>query len=168
VSDANSGARGAATSTTGAPATASSMTGVPAAARLRPDHAGISVADLEASIAWYGDMLGFTIDRVVDVPGDAGRVALIRKEGFILELFCVPGAASLPAERRHPATDLRTHGIKHVAYAVPDIRALVEELKGKGVDVVWDVVEHDNTLCAFVRDNSGNLVEFVERCPFES
>jgi catechol 2,3-dioxygenase-like lactoylglutathione lyase family enzyme len=141
--------------------------GVPAAARLRPDHAGISVADLEASIAWYGDMLGFAVDRVVDVPGDAGRVALVRKEGFILELFCVPGAAPLPDERRHPATDLRTHGIKHVAYAVPNIGALMEELKGKGVDVVWDVVEHDNTLCAFVRDNSGNLVEFVERHPFE-
>jgi methylmalonyl-CoA/ethylmalonyl-CoA epimerase len=132
-------------------------------AGLRPDHAGISVADLEASIAWYGEMLGFTVDRVVDVPGDAGRVALVRNGDFILELFCIPGAAALPEERRHPATDLRTHGIKHVAYAVPDLRALMDELKAKDVDLVWDVVLHDNTLCAFVRDNSGNLVEFVER-----
>ena len=132
-------------------------------AGLRPDHAGISVADLEASIAWYGEMLGFTVDRVVDVPGDAGRVALVRNGDFMLELFCIPGAASLPEERRHPATDLRTHGIKHVAYAVPDIRALMDELRAKGVDLVWDVVLHDETLCAFVRDNSGNLVEFVER-----
>jgi methylmalonyl-CoA/ethylmalonyl-CoA epimerase len=130
---------------------------------LRPDHAGISVADLEASIAWYAGMLGFRVDRIVDVPGDAGRVALIRHGDFILELFCVPGAAPLPEERRHPSSDLRVHGIKHVAYAVHDIRALMDELKGKGVDVVWDVVLHDDTLCAFVRDNSGNLVEFVER-----
>jgi methylmalonyl-CoA/ethylmalonyl-CoA epimerase len=130
---------------------------------LRPDHAGISVADLEASIDWYADMLGFSVDRVLDIPGGKGRVALIRKGDFILELFCVPGAAPLPDERRHPATDLRTHGIKHVAYAVSDIRALMDELKTKGVDVAWDVVMHDNTLCAFVRDNSGNLVEFVER-----
>ncbi len=134
-----------------------------AASGLRPDHAGISVADLEASIAWYGEMLGFVVDRVVDVPGDAGRVALIRHGDFILELFSIPGAAPLPDERRHPSTDLRTHGIKHVAYAVGDIRALMDELKTKGVDIVWDVVMHDHTLCAFVRDNSGNLVEFVER-----
>ena len=53
--------------------------------------------------------------------------------------------------------------MKHVAYAVADIRALMEQLKAKGVDVVWDIVEHDGTLCAFVRDNSGNMVEFVER-----
>jgi methylmalonyl-CoA/ethylmalonyl-CoA epimerase len=132
-------------------------------ANLRPDHAGISVADLEASIAWYEGMLGFAIDRIVDVPGDTGRVALIRKGDFLLELFCIPGAAPLPEERRDPSTDLRTHGVKHVAYAVSDVRALMEALKAKGVDVVWDVVLHDDTLCAFVRDNSGNLVEFVER-----
>ena len=132
-------------------------------AGLRPDHAGISVANLEASIAWYGEMLGFTVDRIVDIPEDTGRLALIRKGDFLLELFCLPGAAPIPEERTHPATDLRTQGMKHVAYAVPDIRALMEHLKARGADVVWDVVLHDGTLCAFVRDNSGNVVEFVER-----
>ena len=53
--------------------------------------------------------------------------------------------------------------MKHVAYAVADLRALMEHLKARGVDVVWDVVVHDDTLCAFVRDNSGNVVEFLER-----
>jgi len=132
---------------------------------LRPDHAGISVGDLDASITWYRDMLGFELIRVVDIPDaeEAGRVALLRYGDFILELFSVPGAASLPEERRHPTTDLLTHGIKHVAYAVPDIAALMEDLKAKGADVVWDIAVHDGSLCAFVRDNSGNLVEFVER-----
>jgi len=85
--------------------------GLPAGG-LRPDHAGLSVGDLEASIAWYRDMLGFELVRVVDIPEaeDSGRVALIRNGDFILELFCLPGAASLPPERRHPATDLLTQG----------------------------------------------------------
>lgn len=130
---------------------------------LRPDHAGISVGDLEGSIAWYEEMLGFELVRVLDIPDGTGRVALIHHGDFTLELFCVPGAAPLPDERRHPATDLQTHGVKHVAYAVADIRALMDELKAKGVDVVWDVVVHDGSPCAFVRDNTGNLVEFIER-----
>jgi methylmalonyl-CoA/ethylmalonyl-CoA epimerase len=132
---------------------------------IRPDHAGISVGDLGASIAWYRDVLGFELMRVVDIPDaeEAGKVALVRHGDFILELFCLPGAASLPEERRHPAADLLTHGIKHVAYAVPDIAALMDDLRAKGVDVVWDVTVHDGSPCAFVRDNSGNLVEFVER-----
>ena len=139
--------------------------GVPAAAKLRPDHAGISVADLEAAIAWYRDMLGFEPVRVVDIPDaeEAGRVAIIRHGDFVLELFCVAGATPLPDDRRYPTRDIRTHGIKHVAYAVPDIEALMAELKAKGVDVAWDVMVHDGDRCAFVRDNTGNLVEFVER-----
>jgi catechol 2,3-dioxygenase-like lactoylglutathione lyase family enzyme len=132
-------------------------------AGLRPDHAGICVADLKGSIAWYGEMLGFTVDRVVDIPEDTGRLALIRKGDFLLELFCLPESAPLPEERRHPSTDLRTQGMKHVAYAVSDLRALMAHLKAKDVDVVWDIVEHDGTRCAFVRDNSGNIVEFLER-----
>ena len=132
-------------------------------AGLRPDHAGISVADLEASIAWYGDMLGLhrrphRRRARGHRPGRADPERRLHARAVL-----PPGRGALPEERRHPATDLRTHGIKHVAYAVADIRALMEHLKAKGVDVVWDVVLHDGTLCAFVRDNSGNLVEFVER-----
>jgi methylmalonyl-CoA/ethylmalonyl-CoA epimerase len=110
-------------------------------------------------------MLGFELVRIVDIPEaeEAGRVALIRKGDFILELFALPAAIALPDERRHPATDLLTQGVKHVAYAVSDIDALMVELKAKGADVVWDVAVHDGTPCAFVRDNTGNLVEFVER-----
>jgi methylmalonyl-CoA/ethylmalonyl-CoA epimerase len=136
-----------------------------AAEELRPDHAGLSVGDLEASIAWYRDMLEFDLVRVVDIPEaeKAGKVALLSKGDFVLEVFSLPAAAALPEDRRHPATDLLTQGVKHVAYAVPDIDSLMAELKTKGVDVVWDVAVHDGTRCAFVRDNTGNLVEFVER-----
>jgi catechol 2,3-dioxygenase-like lactoylglutathione lyase family enzyme len=132
---------------------------------LWPDHAGLSVGDLEASIAWYRDMLGFELVRIVDIPEaeDAGRVALIRHGAFVLELFCLPKAAPLPAERRHPTVDILTHGVKHVAYAVSDLDALMADLKEKGVDLVWDIAVHDGDRCAFVRDNTGNLVEFVER-----
>jgi methylmalonyl-CoA/ethylmalonyl-CoA epimerase len=130
---------------------------------LRPDHAGISVADLEASIDWYWEMLGFSLEAIVDVPEDTGKVALLRRGLFLLELFWMPDASPLPDGRRYPWSDIRTHGIKHVAYAVEDIKGLMASLTEKGVDVVWDTRVHGGTKCAFVRDNTGNLVEFVER-----
>jgi len=134
-------------------------------AAMRPHHVGISVGDLEGSIAWYRDKLGFALLRVVEIPEaeDAGRVALLERDDFIIELFCLPGAAPLPEDRRHPTRDIMTHGVKHVAYAVADLEAVMDELKAKDVDVAWDVAVHDNTRCAFVRDNTGNLVELVER-----
>ena len=135
------------------------------AVRIRPDHVGLSVADLEESIAWYRDKLGFELMRIVEIPDaeEAGKVALVRNGDFIIELFCLPKAAPLPEERRIPTRDILTHGVKHIAYAVADLDILMDDLKAKDVDVAWDIAVHDGERCAFVRDNTGNLVEFVER-----
>ena len=127
-----------------------------------PHHVGVSVPDLDASIAWYRDMLGFTLDFEMTIPEDTGRLAMLRIGDFRLELFEVPGAAPLPDDRRYVDRDLRTHGTKHVAYLVPDVAALVADLRAKGVDIVWDVAEHGGMKAAFVRDNTGNLVELME------
>ena len=116
---------------------------------LRPHHVGISVADLDQSIAWYEEYLGFSLESTGGVPEDDGRMAMLVSEGgFRVELFELPGAAALPDERRHPATDLRTHGVKHVAYEVDDIEALAERLRGLGADIVWDVRVHDDVKVA--------------------
>ena len=66
-----------------------------------------------------------------------------------MELFELPGAAALPDERRHPATDLRTHGVKHVAYEVDDIEAFTERLRALGADIVWDLRVHDDVKVCF-------------------
>jgi methylmalonyl-CoA/ethylmalonyl-CoA epimerase len=123
---------------------------------------GISVADLAASIAWYEQALGFRLEAVMDVPEDDGRVAMLEQGGFRVELFEIPGAEALPPARREPGSDLRTHGVKHLAYQVSDIDVHAERLRALCVDVVWDVRVHEDVKVLFVRDNTGNLVELVE------
>ena len=131
--------------------------------QVRPHHVGISVADLEASIAWYERFLGFALESIVPVPEDEGRVAMLVSDGgFRVELFELPGAASLPDERRHPATDLRTHGVKHVAYAVTGIEAGMIRLQDLGADIVWDLRVHEDVKVLLLRDDTGKLVELVE------
>ena len=129
---------------------------------LKPHHGGISVPDLDASIVWYRDMLGFTVDLVMDIPADTGRLAMLKNGDFRVELFEVPGAAPLPDDRRYVEKDIRTHGMKHMAYVVRDVETLIGELRVRGVDIVWDVQEHGGMKAAFVRDNSSNLVELME------
>ena len=136
---------------------------MPLRAQVRPHHVGISVADLQESIAWYERFLGFALEAVVPIPEDEGRVAmLVNEAGFRVELFELPGAAPLPDERRHPATDLRTHGIKHLAYTVTGIEAWQDRLRDQGADIVWDLRVHEDVKVLFLRDNTGNLVELVE------
>jgi methylmalonyl-CoA/ethylmalonyl-CoA epimerase len=131
--------------------------------QVRPHHVGISVADLDASIAWYERFLGFSVEATGGIPEDDGRIAMLVSDGgFRVELFELPRAAALPAGRSHPATDLRTHGIKHVAYQVDGIEAWQQHLRDLGADIVWDVRVHEDVKVLFLRDNTGNLVELVE------
>lgn len=124
-------------------------------------HGGVSVPCLDGAIAWYGRILGFEEERRFRIELAKASVAFIRKGPLWFELFEVEGAAPLPEDRRHPPSDLRTHGNKHVAFRVEDLDALLAEMADKQVDVAFMVKEQFGA-GAFIRDCAGNLIEFVE------
>lgn len=137
-----------------------------APAALRPHHFGISVPDLEAAIAWYARMLDFRLERRLHIAAIPAEIAFLqRSDGFRVEIFEVPGAQSLPEARRHPNLDLHTHGHKHICFEVDDVPATVAALRAAGADIALEL-EVDGNPTAFVRDCSGNLIEFLQ--PFES
>lgn len=131
-------------------------------AALKFHHGGISVPNLEASIDWYARMLDFTVESRIEIPLIPAKVAMLKRQQLRIELFEVPGAAPLPPERRQPNTDPHTHGNKHVAFAVPDVDAFVALLRERGADIAL-VGHKDFGSFAFVRDNAGNLIEFVQQ-----
>jgi methylmalonyl-CoA/ethylmalonyl-CoA epimerase len=126
------------------------------------DHIGISVPDLDASIAWYGRMFGFELEMRQHLPIIPADIAFLRRGDFRIELFQVEGAAALPSDRREPNLDLRTHGNKHVCYRLADVPATVAGLRGRGADIVFEKVIN-GTPMAFIRDNAGNLIELIQR-----
>lgn len=135
---------------------------VPFAFELKHHHGAMSVPDLQGAIAWYQKMLDFQLESVVKLAHVPADVAMLRRGELRIELFEVPGAASLPPERRIPDEDLRTHGNKHVAFAVRDLDVAVAELQRRGADIVF-VKKFEFGAVAFVRDNSGNLIELLQQ-----
>jgi len=129
---------------------------------LRIHHCGISVPDLERSIAWYRDMLGFAVEYRTAIPQVPFRGAILRRGTTRVELFERPGAAPLPPERRDPDTDLATHGTKHMAFQVSDVRAAFAFLTEHGVEVAMPIFENEAMVGGYIRDNSGILIELVE------
>jgi methylmalonyl-CoA/ethylmalonyl-CoA epimerase len=130
---------------------------------LKADHCGISVPDLEASIIWYHDILGFSLEQRFALDAVPFKAAFLRRGDFRIELFEVADASPLPEDRRYPNKDLRTHGTKHIAFTVPDVRAIFAELKRRGVDIAMDVFALEGMgPGGFIRDNSGNLIELLE------
>ena len=80
-----------------------------------------------------------------------------------MEIFQVQDGAPLPDERRVPDRDLRTHGNKHVCFGVQSVPAAERELRAKGVDIVFVGGLKDMAPNICLRDNSGNLIEFIEQ-----
>lgn len=129
---------------------------------LRHHHGALSVPDLEASIDWYRRMLGFEVEQRFAIAQIPAEVAMLRRGPLRVELFQVPGAAPLPEERRHPNRDVHTHGNKHLAFAVRSARDTRAAFEAAGADVALFVAASFGS-AVFVRDNAGNLLEFVEQ-----
>lgn len=124
-------------------------------------HGGVSVPSLDEAIEWYGRVLGFAVEKRFHIAAAGAEAAMIRKGSLRFELFEVQGAAPLPDDRRHPPSDLRTHGNKHCAFRVENLDAFLAEMEAKQVDVAFVVKEAFGKGC-FIRDPAGNLIEFVE------
>jgi methylmalonyl-CoA/ethylmalonyl-CoA epimerase len=125
------------------------------------DHVALSVPDIEQSVAWYQTMFGFKVFRRSGQPNGM-QTAYIQRGDVRIELFQVPGAAPLPESRRNPSEDFRTHGVKHFAFRVNDVRAVLAQLQAKGVKVVFELRDYPGAAFAFVSDNAGNAIELIQ------
>jgi catechol 2,3-dioxygenase-like lactoylglutathione lyase family enzyme len=140
------------------------------------DHAGITVASLEAALVFYRDLLGLEVTgqgedsgRELDAISGLSGVRIRYAEldlggGQLLELieFRPPAAGRLARGPREP-------GASHLALRVDDVDALYEQLVAAGVTVPG----HPTTItapgpwegarCVYVEDPDGRTVELVQR-----
>lgn len=145
--------------------------------QLTPHHVSISVANLEAAIAWYGDILGFLTETRFSIPTIGALGAFLRRDALRLELWQVGAGAIVPDSRKDPHTDLTTGGTKHVAFTVPNLQACLATLSKRGVDIAavqrqpTEAMTYDANptapskspaFAAFIRDPAGTLIELLD------
>jgi catechol 2,3-dioxygenase-like lactoylglutathione lyase family enzyme len=130
---------------------------------LAAHHCGIRVPNLDASIAWYRDLLGFSVANRDELPGGT-RFVFMKHGDFYLELFSDPSAAALPEG------DYR--GINHVAFVVKDLTAATEYLKRRGVEFTSPPAfgkmppagpKMPAKRAAFLHDPDGTLIELMDQ-----
>lgn len=125
-------------------------------------HAGISVYNMDESLAWYEKNLGFKL--VSDngfVPPLKARICFIQNGDFQIELFEYENPKQLPPDRLTPNSDLQTVGTKHIAFATDNMAALKEKFAENGVDIAHEVIMEGNNVM-FIRDCNGVLIEFIQ------
>jgi lactoylglutathione lyase len=131
---------------------------------IKLDHAGLSVADLDAACAFYEAALGFAAEHPFELPGGIRGLMMRLESGGRLELFQHPsGGGGLRAVS--PLEALATHGYGHFAVGAPDIEAVYERaLQAGATEMVSPRPSPEpGVRFAFLADPDGNLVELVER-----
>jgi catechol 2,3-dioxygenase-like lactoylglutathione lyase family enzyme len=127
------------------------------------DHVAVSVSNLARSIDFYEQNFGFTCQRVFEMSNGIGKVALLKKAAFTVEMFAYSDALPLPDYRKTPDTDLKTLGVKHFALNVDDIFGASNFLKRNGVDFISEVTVGGRGLRRFfIKDPDGIGIEVTE------
>jgi catechol 2,3-dioxygenase-like lactoylglutathione lyase family enzyme len=137
------------------------------------EHVGIVVDDLAAAIEFFvelglelqgeGAVEGRWADRVVGLEGVRAEIAMLQApDGHgRLELSKFHAPSDQGEERPAPAN---ARGIRHVAFAVEDIDAVVAGLRARGAELVGELERYEDRyrLC-YVRGPEGIIVELAER-----
>lgn len=134
-------------------------------------HLGLCVADLERSLRFYRDVLGFRTRSRLEVEGDAAsrllalddvslRAVYLERDGLRLELlhFERPGPATLETPR--PMNGL---GLTHLSLRVSDLDGLLPELVAAGGRVLEaSRMDAGPVVALFVLDPDGTRLELVQ------
>jgi methylmalonyl-CoA/ethylmalonyl-CoA epimerase len=127
------------------------------------DHVAIAVRDLDESIAFYRKQLGFELVERRHTDGEkTGMVSAVLRAGAIT-LVLVQGTA--PESQVSRYIENYGPGVQHIAIEVRDVRKLMSELSGSGVEFSTTLIEGREIRQAFtLRDRaSGMMYEFIER-----
>lgn len=145
------------------------------------DHINLVVSDLERSVRFYTELLGFKEIRRARLEGEwiesiiglkdvrANVVYLVAAEGEPrLELLCYESPAGKPFPAHSRAN---TPGLRHIAFRVKNIQEAVNRLQQAQVQIIGDTVAvpasavtHEagqKVLCYFL-DPDGILLELAE------
>ena len=98
----------------------------------RIDHVGVAVEDLEGAIALYEGTFGMPLAHRETVEEQGVEAALLDVGDGHVELLR-PLGPDTPVGK---FVAKRGGGLHHVAYAVADIDAALEELKGRGIELI--------------------------------
>jgi glyoxylase I family protein len=142
---------------------------------LGADHTGVTVADVERSLVFWRDVLGFELshrahqkgdlaEKITGVPGAEILLAVLKAPGHKIELLEYRAPADRKKQSDLQPCDL---GHVHVALTVENLDAVLETIAASG----WKAAGQPQTLSVgpnagkrviYVRDPDGTTIEFME------
>jgi catechol 2,3-dioxygenase-like lactoylglutathione lyase family enzyme len=139
----------------------------------RFDHVGITVADLDAVMAFFVGLglevegrtfvEGEFLDTVIGIPDSRAEIVMLRPPGgsTALELSTFVRPDHEPGSPAAMANEL---GLRNVAFEVDDLQAAVDRLTADGYALVGGIGQYEGVWrMAYVRGPEGIIVSLAER-----
>ena len=139
------------------------------------NHTGLVVTDLDETIRFFTDCLGFdlqvrqpvpkAINRLLGISGLEVEQAFLIKDSSRIELLCYQS----PPDREVISSRAIDTGATHLGVYVNDAKASVAKAQEFGFELMGEFVEIENTgqanpitAVAWLRNSDGLTVEFLE------
>ena len=136
-------------------------------------HIGLVVQDLDETVRFLallgldcgtpGVLSGEWIDRIIGLKDAKVEVVMARAPDGS-DMFEVVRFHSPSAGAHEPAPAANRPGLRHVAFKVDDVRAVVDRVRDAGWETIGEIVDFESTfLLCYVRGPEGLIVELAER-----
>lgn len=137
------------------------------------DHIGIVVQDLTAAKDFFVElglevqgettMEGGLLERTTGLPGARTKLVWLQTADRGVSLELVQYLSPVDEQGIQPSSE-NTPGIRHIAFEVDDIGAMVEKLKEKGVEFFSEIQNHEDTYkLVHLRGPEGIILELAEK-----
>jgi catechol 2,3-dioxygenase-like lactoylglutathione lyase family enzyme len=139
------------------------------------DHTGITVSNLERSLAFWRDVLGFEFSHAAHQRGEmAEQITGVKGAEIKLAVLKTPGGHKVelleylaPMDRKRANVRPCDVGSVHVALLVDDLKTVLERIAASG----WEAAGKPQTLTkgpnagkrvVYVRDPDGTTIELMQ------
>jgi catechol 2,3-dioxygenase-like lactoylglutathione lyase family enzyme len=142
---------------------------------LAADHTGITVSDIERSLSFWRDVLGFELshrahqkgelaEEITGVPGAEILIAVLKAPGHKIELLEYRAPADRRQQNDRRPCDL---GAAHIAFTVENLDEILDRIAAFG----WKAPGKPQTLAVgpnagkrviYVHDPDGTTIEFMQ------
>lgn len=140
---------------------------------LRFTHVGICVADVDRSIRFYRDRLGFQVrselriggeptSTLLRLPGADLQAVYLERDGMRIELLYYHAP---PATGAGKPRSMGERGLTHLSLRVDNLADLLREMRADGVEILDDSridLPEFQAGAVFVCDPDGTLIELVQ------
>jgi catechol 2,3-dioxygenase-like lactoylglutathione lyase family enzyme len=137
-------------------------------------HVAISTPDMERSVKFYRDVLGFEqrfegswdkgdkeTDRIQGLKDSSANLTMLQSHSIFIEIFEFLSPEPKPGDPNRPACD---HGLTHICLEVDDIEAEIQRLTEAGMRFHGRFRDATDlgVKATYGRDPDGNIIELLE------